>query len=147
MDGRVATRTQAEPVCRKAPGTHSGHAEILLIQRKETAQLYTDEVLRRAGFWVRAVTPSEASVEDGHAYSLIVFSNTLNARDVAEIGSEFRRRCPRARLLLLLGPNSAGVDASLFDAALEGLEGPTALVRLARLLADDSMHGAQGMSA
>jgi hypothetical protein len=147
MDAHFQNRPHSERITRKAPGTHSANADVLLIQRKETAQLYTDEVLRRAGFWVRAVTPTEASFEDGQKYALVVFSNTLSACDASEIGTEFRRRSPRTRLLLLLGPDSHGVNQGLFDTVLEGLEGPAALVRVARCLADSSLDDAQGISA
>lgn len=147
MDALIPSQTLAEHLDRKSPTTYSAPAEVLLIQRKEKGQLYTDEVLQRAGFWVRTVTPSEAAVEDGHTFPLVVFSNTLSALEVAEIGAEFRRRSPRSRLLLLLGPDSANVNGTLFDAMLEGLEGPAALVRMARLLANGSMDGVQGISA
>ena len=147
MDARTQPQGNVEQPLRKAPQPDGvADVEVLLIQRKEKAQLYTDEVLRRAGFWVRVVTPSNV-FEDGRAYPLVVFSNTLTVKDVTEIGAQFRRRSPHSRLLLVLGPESSGVNTPMFDAVLEGLEGPAALIRAARLLADCSMSDLHTLSA
>ncbi|MEO6830417.1 MAG: hypothetical protein ABI164_11465 [Acidobacteriaceae bacterium] len=124
--------------------------EVLLIGRDQTARLYTDEVLRRGGFHVRAVAPREAKnlVDDGVSYAVVVFSNTLDSRDVAEIGTQLRQRIPNAKLLLLLGPDSAAMNLSLFDASIEGLDGPAALIQVARQLAEASFeNGSAQMSA
>lgn len=112
--------------------------EILLIGRNLATPMFTDEVLRHAGFRVRAITPGEAAdaaSENAQTYPLVVFSDTLYARDISEIGPRFRRRNPSSKLLLMLGPDSAPDNFSIFDTMMEGLEGPAALIREVRRLA------------
>ena len=112
--------------------------DILLIGRDPAMPMYTDEVLRRAGFRVRAITPGEATEvarPDAPTYPLVVFSDTLYPRDISEIGPQFRRRNPASKLLLMLGPDSAPDNFAIFDAMMEGLEGPAALIREVRRLA------------
>ena len=135
---------------RKSPEReHFSMPEVLLIGRDQHARMYTDDVLRRGGFHVRAIAPWEADrvLHDGiDSFSLVIFSNTLYPQDIADIGSRMRRHSPNIKLLLILGPDSTPASASLFDATLEGLDGPTALIRAARQLAE-SLGGATGMSA
>ncbi len=117
--------------------------EILFIGCDQTARMYTDDVLRRAGFGVRVVAPSEAKDlvnDDGHSWPLVVFSNTLNPQNISEIGAQLRKRSPRSRLLLMLGPDSIPVASTLFDATLESLEGPVALIRAVRRLAEAAIE-------
>ncbi len=143
MNGSTQNQDHQQNFARKSPGTdHSAMLQILLIGRDQNARLYTDEVLRRGGFSVRAIAPWEAKnvVADGvDKYPLVIFSNTLNTQDISEIGTQLRRSCPGTKLLLMLGPDSAPVNNSLFDAMLEGLEGPVALIRAVRYLAEASM--------
>ena len=76
---------------------HARDVEILLIGRSPAIPMYTDEVLRHAGFRVRAITPGEAPdvvKEDAPAYPLVVFSDTLYARDISEIGPSFAGTIP-----------------------------------------------------
>lgn len=112
--------------------------EILLIGRNPATPMYTDEVLRRAGFRVHAITPgqiSEMARPDAPTYPLVVFSNTLYPRDISEIGPQLRSRNPASKLLLMLGPDSAPENLPIFDAMMEGLDGPAALIREVRRLA------------
>ncbi len=126
-------------------------AEVLLIGPDPSARVYTDEVLKQAGFHVRAITPKEAKgmVDDGAAaYSLVVFSNTLDSRDIVDIAAPLRQHNPGQKLLLMLGPDSPRIAFSDFDATLEGLDGPAALVRLVRRLTESSeANGSANMCA
>jgi PleD family two-component response regulator len=106
--------------------------EILLIGRDPTMRAYTNEFLQSAGFAVRAIAPWEAKclvIDGDRAYALVVFCHTLYREDVSEIGTQLRRRSPTSKLLLVLGPHFDPATLSIFDATLEGLSGPAALVR------------------
>lgn len=152
MDMHASHKERQENSVGKSPSVEPcAVPQVLLIGRDQNARLYTDEVLRRGGFSVRAIAPWEAKsvVNDGiDQYPLVVFSNTLNTQDISEIAAQMRRRSPRTRMLLMLGPDSAPVNNSLFDDMLEGLEGPVALIRALRRLAEGSMpDGAARISA
>ena len=130
---------------------HSASYEILFIGCDQTVRSYTDDVLRRAGFGVRVVAPGEAMElvnNDGREYPVVVFSNTLNPQDISEIGRQLRKRSPRSKLLLMLGPDPIPLDSTLFDATLESLEGPVALIQTVRCLTEAAiLDGAEGISA
>ncbi len=150
MDGLSQVQNHHVAPLKKLTGTdHSAAVEILLIGRDQIMRLYTDEVLRRAGFVVRSVAPWDAKniVNDGvQKYPLVVFSHTLYPQDVAEIGTQLRRRCPGSKLLLMLGPDLMPVNFSMFDATIEGLEGPVALVKAVhRLTGFIPMDGSAGV--
>ncbi len=134
-------RREANPPQRFSGSDHSASVEILLIGRIPVMPMYTDEVLRQAGFRVRAITPGEAAEvvkESAAAYPLVVFSDTLSANDISELGVQLRRRSPASKMLLMLGPDSTLQNDSIFDATMEGLDGPAALIREVRRLADSS---------
>ncbi len=120
---------------------HPASIEILLIGRNQITPMYTDEVLRHAGFRVRAMTPGETMEVvkgDAPAYPLVVFSDTLSAKDISEIGPQLRQRSPASKMLLMLGPDSTLPNSSMFDATMEGLDGPAALIREVRRLTESS---------
>ncbi len=75
---------------------------------------------------------------DAPAYPLVVFSDTLSAKDISEIGTQLRQRSPASKMLLMLGPDSTLQNFSMFDATMEGLDGPAALIREVRRLAESS---------
>ncbi len=132
------------PPKKRSGSDHIIPVEVLLIGRETSMRLYTDEVLKQAGFHVRAITPAEARgmIDDGAAaYSLVVFSNTLDSEDLDDIAMPLRQHNPGQKLLLMLGPDSPSVNFSQFDATLEGLEGPAALVRTVRRLAESAGAG------
>ncbi len=152
MDGHTQLRSVETNSFKKSSGSdHSKPVEVLLIGRDPTMRVYTDEVLRQAGFHVRSITPWEAKGvlnDDVSAYSLVVFTNTLFPADVSEIGSQLRKRSPGSKLLLMLGPDPMPVSPTMFDGTLEGLDGPAALVREARrLTASSPGDGAANSSA
>lgn len=144
----MQTPQRKPPGCQRLPGSDlCDGIEVLLIGRDLAMPIYTDEVLRRAGFRVRTVTPMEATEVPGPAapvYPLVVFSDTLYPRDISEIGQRLRHRYPASKLLLMLGPDSTPENFSIFDAMMEGLEGPAALIRMARRLAGLSSNDPNG---
>lgn len=116
----------------KKEGIPSTAPEVLVIGRDPTMRLYTNEILQSAGFRVHAISPWEAKclvIDGDRAYSLVVFGHTLHPHDVVEIGMKMRRRSPASKLLLILGPHFDPKTLSIFDATLEGMAGPAALVR------------------
>jgi DNA-binding NtrC family response regulator len=152
MDATNRSRMDDENFAPQSPvKNNSNGIKVLLIGRDQQARLYTDEVLRREGFNVRAIAPWEARtvVNDGvGAYSLVVFSNTLNTNDISDIGTQLRRHSPQTKTLLLLGPDVTPASAAQFDEMLEGLAGPVALIHAVRRLAEPAIQdGAAGLSA
>lgn len=152
MDVTNQTCMDNENFARQSPvKDNPDEIKVLLIGRDQQARLYTDEVLRRGGFSVRAIAPWEARtvVNDGvGVYSLVVFSNTLNTNDISDIGTQLRQHSPQTKTLLMLGPDVTQANAALFDDMLEGLAGPVALIRAVRRLAGSPIqNGAAGMSA
>ena len=105
---------------------------ILLVRQSETTTLYTDDVLRNAGFLVTVTTPAQvpAVVNDGIAsYSLFVMSHTLAPEDLSEAAVQLRQSHPSAKIILMEGSNMPDVDPTLYDGTLDGLDGPKALIR------------------
>ena len=151
MDHQVHVQNGDATPSKRFPGSdHTIPIEVLLIGRDPAMRLYTDEVLEKAGFHVRAITPWEAKgmIDDAQTYALVVFSNTLNSGDISEIAAPLRQHNPSQKLLLMLGPDSMPTNLSAFDATLEALEGPAALIRMVRRLAESSAaDNAAGMSA
>lgn len=112
-------------------------SDVLIIARDPIAHVYSDEVLKRAGFLVQSMTPWEAKnmfSQNLPAYSLVIFSSTIYPRETVEIGKQLRRRSPASKLLLILGPDAVPGNLSIFDSVIEGLDGPAALIREARRL-------------
>jgi len=123
--------------------SRSMRSDVLFIGRNPVVRVYTDEILKRAGFQVHAITPWEVKsiVNNGlPTYPLVIFGNTMYPQEVIEIGKQLRRCSPASKLLLMLGPDGAPINLSAFDSVLEGLEGPAALVQEARRLTTSAKY-------
>jgi hypothetical protein len=137
---------------KKMPGSdHLAAFKILVVARDQILRVYTDDVLRSAGFPVLSLAPWEARnvlQQGGDAFPLVVFSHTLLPEDISDLGGQVRRVSPETKVLLLRGPEPVSLNPAFYDAAMEGLEGPVALIReVYRLLASSSSEGPVGRSA
>lgn len=117
----------------KRPLTACAVPDILLIHCLLPARMYTDEVLRHAGFSVHAIEPDELreymQLASLPPYPLVIFSNTVGPQDAAFLGMQLRRHLPYSKILLMCGPDAIPPNQPIFNAILETLRGPAALVR------------------
>ncbi|MGC1782368.1 MAG: hypothetical protein WA708_07610 [Acidobacteriaceae bacterium] len=147
MDTRTPVQDWPTPsnpkIAKKMPGSdHLAAFKILVIARDQILRVYTDDVLRSAGFLVQSLAPWEARTalqHGGDTFPVIVFSHTLLPEDISELGRQVRRVSPGTKVLLLRGPEPVSFNPAYYDAAMEGLEGPIALIKeVHRLLASSA---------
>lgn len=120
-------------------------AEVLLIGRAPA--VYTEEILRRAGFVVHAMSLGDAQNMEWNViprFPVVIFGNTVSPLQAVNIGKRLRRYHPESRLLLMRGSNLHPIYGSekmprnlaIFDFIMEGLDGPATLVAETRRLAN-----------
>lgn len=105
-------------------------APILMIGRDPNLMSYKSAVLATANFSVESVSPTQAQaiLQNGADYDVVIFSHTLEPKEVLEMERTLRTRKPGTKLLLILGPGDTPIDFTLFDATLHGLDGPAAFI-------------------
>ena len=93
-------------------------------------------VIRKGGWQTTLANPVavEALLATGSKFPVAIFCTTLSRDDNAGLASLFRRSSPETKLLLLLRSNYSHQPISLFDAAMEVLDGPDALIGTVRRL-------------
>jgi hypothetical protein len=110
---------------------HFGPPNILLICEIRDTGIYRAEILRRAGFLVKTITPAEASIVVTHAfgsYSVAVLNHTQRPEDVEGIALRIRQTSPWMKIVLMKGWESYDVDPSLYDLSIYALDGAEMLI-------------------
>jgi len=121
------------------PAESNGHsftqtAPILMIGRDPSLMSYKTAVLATANLAVDTALPTQAQtiLQNGAGYEVVIFSHTLEADEVLQMERTLRARRPDTKLLLIVGPGSGPVAYELFDATMQGLDGPAALISKVR---------------
>jgi hypothetical protein len=121
----------------KNPERRANAIDVLLIGR--VPAVYTEEVLKRAGFEIHTLPLWDANNmtwAELPSFPVVIFGNTVSPLQAAGIGKQLRRYHPESRLLLMRGSNLHPIygpekmprNLTIFDSILEGLDGPAALV-------------------
>lgn len=129
--------------------TNGDENSILFIGRDPTLLGCKAQVLMKAGFRVSAASPvkAKAMLATAGCYGLVVLSHTLLPEEVLEVVMETRARHARTKMLFVLGPDPVSFSLSIFDATVEGLDGPTALIHMATKLLASAESKASGYTA
>lgn len=116
---------------------HSIGTNVLLIRDSTNPVVYRAEVLKLAGFFVRAITQLDfpTLLNDGAAvFNAVVLCHSLSAEDLRSIIRALHLRNPRPKIILIEGADPRGSNSVGCDLIVDSLAGPEALINGIRQL-------------
>lgn len=109
----------------------SAQMRVLLIRDTTNRTVYRADVLKRAGFFARAITDADFPAllnDDAVVFNVVVMCHSLKPEDVQNFTLRLRQRNARTKVILISGAESCDVDPSSYDLLIDSLAGPEALI-------------------
>ncbi len=107
-------------------------AQILLVGNDADLLSYREKVLRSAGWAATSKAPAEVTGKTCKTSDICLVCHTLSAQQRAALVRTLREDCPDTRILAITTGDIGRAEADRFDALIDNLEGPAALIRKVR---------------
>lgn len=117
------------------PSPLAGRPLVFNVGNDASLLSYRGEVLRLAGFQVMSVFPAESGQQEQIAHlcrmhhpDISLACHTLKSAERIALARQLRAQCPEMKLLAMTTGELDRDEAALYDAFVDSLDGPVALI-------------------